>query len=76
MQLPAEFVIRLRALPADVPPAVRLRRALKLLLRGFRLKCEAVEEVQGERQAGGARTEPVGILVSRPGRQTGDDSCG
>jgi hypothetical protein len=39
---PVEFVLRLHPLPDAIPPIVRLRRAMKLLLRSFRLKCTAV----------------------------------
>jgi hypothetical protein len=34
-----DFLIRLRPLPADTPGVLRLRHALKLLLRAYRLKC-------------------------------------
>ncbi len=39
------FTIELRELPSDVPVEVRLRRALKLFLRAFNLRCESIVEV-------------------------------
>ncbi len=36
-------------LPGDPPPGVRLRRALKALLRTYRLRCAAVEAVNPEK---------------------------
>lgn len=46
------WLVTLEALPdADpdaAPPDVRLRRALKCLLRSFRLKCVAVEDEDAE----------------------------
>ena len=55
------FGINLEALPGDVPPAVRLKQALKIFLRRFGLRCtwigpaldrrgpEAVKPTDGER---------------------------
>lgn len=40
--------------PADPPPAIRLRRFLKLALRGFGLKCIDVEEVTPTAKVTGA----------------------
>jgi hypothetical protein len=37
--------VTLRPLPGAVPAAVRLRRALKCLLRAFALRCTALEVV-------------------------------
>jgi hypothetical protein len=34
----------LRCLPRDVPASVRMRRALKCLLRSFAIKCEAMRD--------------------------------
>jgi len=34
-----DILLRLRALKSDVPEPVRLRRALKVLLRCFQLRC-------------------------------------
>jgi hypothetical protein len=39
------FQLELEALSDDVPPAVRLRRALKCLLRTFGLRCRGVAAV-------------------------------
>jgi hypothetical protein len=55
-----EFLLRLRAEPSGVPVALRLRRALKYLLRGCELKCVSVEQVKQEGgQAGKVPTRPV-----------------
>jgi hypothetical protein len=40
------YRLELEALADDVPAAVRLRRALKCLLRGFRLRCRSVADVR------------------------------
>jgi hypothetical protein len=45
---PSEYVIRLRPEPSDVPPIIRLRRALKCLLRSFSLRAVKVEELKNE----------------------------
>ena len=37
------FIIEVRPLPDAVPAEVRLRRALKTLLRAFGLRCESIE---------------------------------
>lgn len=46
------WLVTLEALPTEdpdaAPPDVRLRRALKCLLRSFRLKCVAVEDEDAE----------------------------
>jgi hypothetical protein len=39
------YRLELEAKPAGVPAAVRLRRALKVLLRAFGLRCVWVREV-------------------------------
>jgi hypothetical protein len=39
------FVLTLEALPCEVAPHLRLRSALKRLLRAFRLRCLRVEEL-------------------------------
>jgi hypothetical protein len=45
------YTITLRAQPGDLrPAAVRLRQLLKLALRGFKLKCEAVTPEIGGRE--------------------------
>jgi hypothetical protein len=46
-----EYRLRLRALPDRVPAAVRLRRLLKVLLRGYGFRALAVEEVPAEAPA-------------------------
>jgi len=38
------FVVTLVAIPGDVEPIVRLRLALKILRRAFKLRCIRVEE--------------------------------
>jgi hypothetical protein len=43
-----DLVVRLRPLPSSVPGIVRLRRLLKLMLRGFGLKCVSVSGVSRE----------------------------
>ena len=49
----SRYKLTLRAIPeADAPPdAIRLRRALKCLLRSWGLRCERIEEV-GEESSG------------------------
>lgn len=42
------YVLTLEALPDDVPAEVRLRRLLKLLLRGYRFRCVRVTPVRPE----------------------------
>lgn len=45
---PAElwlFLLTLVPVPGDVPPIVRIRRALKVLRRAFGLRCVSVEEL-------------------------------
>ena len=42
----ARFRITLDAIPGgDAPPEIRLRQALKALLRRYRLRCTAIEEL-------------------------------
>lgn len=43
--------VTLRILPDDAPAAVRMRRALKCLLRSFGLKCERVIPVNSKGEA-------------------------
>jgi hypothetical protein len=38
----------LEAVPDDVPQLVRLRRLLKVLLRGYRFRCRRIEELKPE----------------------------
>ena len=52
-----EYLLHLRALPAPVPPAVRLRRLLKHSLRAFDLHClELVEVKPGDAPRRGGET--------------------
>jgi hypothetical protein len=63
----ARFVLTLEALPAATSAEIRLRQALKLLLRAFRFRCVAVQE-----QPSNASTKPLdGLIVIPPG--TDDD---
>jgi hypothetical protein len=39
------YQLTLEALPCDVPPATRLKRGLKYLLRALQLKCTSVAEL-------------------------------
>lgn len=44
--MPGEvWALRLKAMPDSVPGPVRMRRALKTLLRSFGLKCVEIAEV-------------------------------
>ena len=43
------FRVLLRPLPDKTPAAVRLRQALKVLLRAYRLRAEEVQEVEAGR---------------------------
>ncbi|MGH7178600.1 MAG: hypothetical protein ACREJC_14580 [Tepidisphaeraceae bacterium] len=45
-----DFIIHLRAEPSGVPVIVRLRGALKVLLRSFRLRVVSVAEVPHDAQ--------------------------
>ena len=47
------FIIEVRPLPDAVPAEVRLRRALKTLLRAFGLRCESIELAKGQGRAAG-----------------------
>ncbi len=44
-QLCERFLIELEALPDDIPVPVRLRRLLKVALRGFRFRCRSIGPV-------------------------------
>jgi hypothetical protein len=51
--------LTLKALPADVPVAIRLRHVLKGLLRAWGLRCVLVERVEpAQTAATTATTEP------------------
>jgi hypothetical protein len=58
------YRIELQALPDPAPATVRLRRALKTLLRAFRLRCRSVEEVlatagcENERRTAASTEDP------------------
>jgi hypothetical protein len=41
-----EFEITLRALPSSIPPAIRLRRFLKMAKRCYRLECVELRETK------------------------------
>jgi hypothetical protein len=43
-----KFAIELRAIPGPVPPEIRLRRFLKMALRGYGLRCTGCREVAAE----------------------------
>jgi hypothetical protein len=43
---PGDYVLTLRPLAGPVPVRLRLRRALKCLLRAFGLRCVAIREVR------------------------------
>lgn len=58
-----EYVLHLRALPSDIPPVIRLRRALKTLLRSHRLRCVSVSEAKG------ADAPDVGASADRAGNK-------
>jgi hypothetical protein len=52
------FRITFDALPGNEPPTIRLRQALKNLLRAWRLKCVSVEELAPGRGARGPVHRP------------------
>jgi hypothetical protein len=45
-----DYLLRLRPLPDSVPAIHRLRRALKLLLRGFGLRCVHHQELRQDQR--------------------------
>lgn len=47
------FTMTVELLPDDVPGMVRLRRALKCLLRSFRVRCRRIEPVDSTRTTAG-----------------------
>jgi hypothetical protein len=47
---PRDILLILRPLADEVPPAVRLRQALKVLLRAFGLRCLSVEWLPAQRR--------------------------
>ena len=56
------FTIELEAVPSDIPAAARLKRALKVLLRGFGLRCVTAVETQPTNDA------PRSTQTTRKGR--------
>jgi hypothetical protein len=56
------FTLHVTALPDSVPAVIRLRKALKCLLRSFRLRCTAARETG----------EPVGEADDR---EEGEQRC-
>lgn len=50
------YQIILEAMPSPIEPAIRLRQLLKVALRGFRLKCVLVVEVNGSENVTEVRT--------------------
>jgi hypothetical protein len=60
------YRLDLRALPGPVPPEVRLRGLLKTALRGYRLRCTAVEQV--DRTDMSASTPDAPALRGTPAR--------
>jgi hypothetical protein len=57
------YRLELEALADDVPAAVRLRRALKCLLRAFGLRCRSAANVTPREPSAGA--EPAAGLSER-----------
>jgi hypothetical protein len=57
------FLLELEEVPAPVPVEVRLRRAAKVLLRGFDLRCREVQEIQSAAGPGPKGDGPVGSGV-------------
>jgi hypothetical protein len=64
------YILTLRALPADVPPEVRLRRCLKHLLRSLQFRAVSVRDATPELpDAGqGDEGEPVPMVGAGPTR--------
>jgi hypothetical protein len=59
-----QYSLLLRVEPGDVPATVRLRRFLKLALRGFGLRCLSLQET-------GPKGEPRTSPVLKGGRGSG-----
>lgn len=47
------YRLTLVPLPGGLPPSVRIRGALKVLLRSFRLRCASLEELADSVRPGG-----------------------
>jgi hypothetical protein len=58
-----EYVVRLKALPDAVPAAVRLKRALKCLLRSFGLRAVRVEELPASPEATEGSPDAAGAVL-------------
>jgi hypothetical protein len=63
------FRLTLRALPGEAPAEVRLRRALKVLLRAFRFRAERVEDLGDGEPRGPPRARASGTLETFPSRE-------
>jgi hypothetical protein len=63
-----EYLVRLRAMPSDVPPIIRLRHALKRLLRDYELRCRDIQDVT-------PRLTPL-VLPPSAGHADGAARCG
>lgn len=64
-----EFLLRLRALPRPVSGIIRLRKALKILLRSFGLRCVDYRRVHGSGEDG-----PDAISGQRDDRVNADST--
>ena len=64
-----EYRVTLRTVPRAGPAELRLRRALKVLLRAFGLKCVSVEEVPPPSDPAPAAPPAPDPAPSRPGVQ-------
>lgn len=60
MKTPSNYLLILRALPADVPAVIRLRRLLKSLLRRYQFRCLRAVEVAADQGADQATDAPAG----------------
>ena len=63
-----EFLLRLRALPRPVSGIIRLRKALKILLRGFGLRCVDYRRLHGSGEDG------PDVISGSPGERVNADS--
>ena len=55
-----QIIITLRPLPDDTPPMIRLRRALKALLRSYRLRCVRISTNPGNGKENHSDAKDVG----------------
>ncbi len=76
-----QYQLTLEAAPSDeAPPVIRLRSALKVLLRAFGLRCREVRDVTPRPPplpattpaAPGGPTETPGVLPAAPGGSAGE----